>query len=221
MYKRFARPFAAAAAMAILAVALAGPAVAQESAKNTEKGDQSITISDRAIRVLISLAWAYLPEEYARSDGTKVRVDKSDPNKFIVPLDDARRVFSVAYRTAAAQKCGLDEMAFINLSAMMKGERAQEKWSREQLFFLNRLHLATVMYLLERPGEQSADSSTPTGAGGTSQAPSVPELAAQADKDKKAVVACTDAQKDYLKKQIEAYVLDVEMSLPQKKKSSG
>ncbi|MEC9369407.1 MAG: hypothetical protein VX871_12030 [Pseudomonadota bacterium] len=219
MTERFVRSFAAFAAAALLAVYLALPAGAQEADKKAQGEDKTVSISDRGLRVLISLAWAYLPEEYARSDGTTVRVDKSDPNKFIVPVEDARRVFTAAFRTAAAQKCGLEELAYINLSAMMKAERASGKWTKEQLFFSNRLHVSTMQFLLERPGEQAADSSTPSGPGGATQAPSVPELAAQAERDKKAAVKCTDAQKDNIKKQVETYVLDVEMSLPQKKKS--
>ncbi len=103
--------------------------------------------SDRAVRVIVGFAWTLVPEEYEGSDGKQVKVDKSDPAKFMIPMEDARRVIRAAHRSANAQICDLPEHQTANYVKLMKREKTSEKWSSEQLLFINRLHLFTVQWL--------------------------------------------------------------------------
>ncbi len=45
-------------------------------------------LSDSAVRVLMTYAFSIIPEEQPGPDGKPVKLDKSDPNKFLIP--DAR-----------------------------------------------------------------------------------------------------------------------------------
>ena len=52
-----------------------------------------------------------------------VKLDKSDPNKYLIPLDDARHVIRVATRSAYAEVCQLFELEKANFDAMIRTER--------------------------------------------------------------------------------------------------
>jgi hypothetical protein len=109
-------------------------------------GGQQSKLSDRSVNVMSSLAFSIMPEQYAGPDGKPVKVDKSDPNKYLIPVDDARRIIRVATRSAYAEACKLDALEFANFQALMKNEEARKTWSREQLLFIRALHVFSVSY---------------------------------------------------------------------------
>ncbi|MGV1014847.1 MAG: hypothetical protein ACOYB4_07745 [Methyloceanibacter sp.] len=103
-------------------------------------------LSDSAVRVLMTYAFSIIPAETQGPDGKPVKVDKSDPNKFLIPNEDARRVIRAATRSAYAEVCQLPELLQANYSAMMKGEEGKKVWSRDQMLMISALHMFSVSY---------------------------------------------------------------------------
>lgn len=103
-------------------------------------------LSDSAVRVMTTFAFSVIPEQYVGADGKTAKVDKSDPNKFFIPLDDARRVIRVATRSAYAEVCNLPDLERANYQTLMQGEEARKVWSKEQMMFINALHMFSVSY---------------------------------------------------------------------------
>lgn len=104
-------------------------------------------LTDRVVRIMLGFAWGMVPEEYAGDDGKTIKVDKSDPKKFLIPIDDARKVIRAASRSAYAQICGLADRQQANYVTFMRTEKARKVWSSDQMVFINSLHLFTVLYL--------------------------------------------------------------------------
>jgi len=127
----------------LLAVAVAtlclyaGSASAQDSSE----------LSKKTVNVITSFALTTIPSEIKRPDGSVMKIDKSDMSKIVVPVEDARRVIRVARLSAHAQMCDLPQLQAQNYLTMMRQERAKDRWTEEQLLFINRLHLFTVMWL--------------------------------------------------------------------------
>jgi hypothetical protein len=110
-----------------------------------EQGDGK-GMSDSAVRVLMTYAFSIIPEKSTAPDGKVVTTDKSDPNKFLIPNDAARRVIRAATRTAYAEVCQIPELGRANFETMMKGEEARKTWSPEQLQMISALHVFSVSY---------------------------------------------------------------------------
>lgn len=109
-----------------------------------QDGDE---LSEKTVKLITGFAVTTIPSEIKRPDGTVMKIDKSDTSNLTVPLDDARRVIKVARLSAHAQMCELPQLQAQNYLTMMRQERAKDKWTEEQLLFINRLHLFTVMWL--------------------------------------------------------------------------
>ena len=150
-----------AAAAAVLVLLMGAPlraaddsgirTVAEELGQRTKPagasdGDQKGGLSDSAVRVLMTYAFSIIPEETRGDDGKSLKVDKSDPNKFFIPTEDARRVIRVATRSAYAEVCDLPELEKANYRTLMKGEEAKKVWTREQMLAINALHMFAVSY---------------------------------------------------------------------------
>lgn len=116
----------------------AGPASAQDD------GDR---LSEKTVNVISGFALSTIPSEIKRPDGSVMKIDKSDVESIVVPIEDARRVIRVARLSAHAQMCDLPQLQAQNYLTMMRQERGKDKWTEEQLLFINRLHLFTVMWL--------------------------------------------------------------------------
>jgi len=91
----------------------------------------------------MSWAFAALPEKFKFADGEETKIDRGDPKKFYIPVDDARRVIRVAMRSSNADLCGLQKLQINNFRKMMNNEKALGKWSRNQIIFIKQLHIAT------------------------------------------------------------------------------
>jgi hypothetical protein len=154
-------------------------------------------LSDSAVRVLMTYAFSIIPETQTGADGKTVKIDKSDPNLFLIPDEDARRVIRAATRSAYADACQLEDLARANYRALMQTEMAKNKWSEQQLLMINALHMFSASYfagnakISETPEEGAAE-----GEGGDLVAPKRP--------------ACPPEQKQKVENAINAYVQSAE-----------
>ena len=130
------------AGVGLLAAALITATTLGTAHAQTKEGKQ---LSDSSVRTLINYAWAMTPAKFTAPDGKVIEVDKSKPQEVIVPLDTAREVIRVAWYSARAQKCELEEEQRANYQTLMKREQTK-KWTDQQLLFIHELHLFTVMY---------------------------------------------------------------------------
>ena len=150
-----------AAAAAVFALLMAAPLraadnsgmrpVAEELGQRTKpaaapEAEQKGGLSDSAVRVLMTYAISIIPDNYPGPDGKPVKVDKGDPNKFVIPVDDARRIVRAATRSAYAEVCDLKDLARANFETLMKGEEAKKIWSKDQMLLISALHMFSVSY---------------------------------------------------------------------------
>lgn len=103
--------------------------------------------NDRTVRVIMGWAFAAVPEKIKTKDGKEITLDRSDPNKFMIPIDDARRIIRVAMRSTNAKICGLAKLEGQNFLKMMANEKALGKWSREQIKFIQMLHISAGLVI--------------------------------------------------------------------------
>ena len=102
-------------------------------------------LSDSAVRVMSTFALSVLPDKVPDANGEMVKLDKSDPNKYLIPIEDARRVIRVATRSAYAEVCQLLELEKANFDAMIRTERMRA-WTAEQMMFMHALHTFATSY---------------------------------------------------------------------------
>jgi hypothetical protein len=123
--------------------------VAEELGNRTKAPEAEQTapkgLSDSAVRVMSTFALSILPDQVPDPSGEMVKLDKSDPNKYLIPLDDARRVIRVATRSAYAEVCQLFELEKANFDAMIRTERMRA-WTAEQMMFMHALHTFATSY---------------------------------------------------------------------------
>jgi hypothetical protein len=112
----------------------------------TSEGAAKDKLSDSAVRVMSTFALSILPDEIPSKSGEMVKLDKSDPSKYLIPLDDARRVIRVATRSAYAEVCGLPEFEKANYETMLRSEQARQTWSADQMRFIQVLHTFATSY---------------------------------------------------------------------------
>jgi hypothetical protein len=94
----------------------------------------------------MTYAFSIIPETQNGPDGKPVKIDKTDPNVFLIPVEDARRVIRAATRSAYAEACQLENLARANYQAMMQSEMAKKVWSEPQLLMINALHMFSASY---------------------------------------------------------------------------
>jgi hypothetical protein len=110
------------------------------------QGQKKGGLSDSAVRVLMGYAFSVIPEQQPGPDGKQVKLDKSDPNKFMIPGEDARRIIRAATRSAYAEACELPDLAQANYEALMRSEGAKKTWTEPQLLMVNALYLFSASY---------------------------------------------------------------------------
>ena len=150
----------------------AAPAVAEELGNRTKTNGESAAtsggLSDSAVRVMSTFALSILPDEVQDKTGKKYKLDKSDPNVYLIPLDEARRIIRIATRSAYAEACELSELGLANYEAMYRSEAARKTWSNEQMLFIKALHTFATSYfagnakITAEPGD-GADGKTAEG----------------------------------------------------------
>src|SRR6185312_3466381 len=112
----------------------------------TPEAQQKGGLSDSAVRVLLTYAFSLIPETTKGPDGKPAKVDKSDPNVFLIPDEDARRIIRAATRSAYAEACDLGDLARSNYNTLMQTETAKKIWSEQQLLMINALHMFSSSY---------------------------------------------------------------------------
>ena len=103
--------------------------------------------SDRTVRVIMGWAFAAVPDKIKGKDGKEIVLDRSDSSKFMIPVEDARRIIRVAMRSTNAKLCGLQKLEVQNFRKMMAKEKALGKWSANQIRFIHRLHIAAGLVM--------------------------------------------------------------------------
>ena len=183
------------AGLAFAAGATAQTTAAPKGGKESGGKDQ---LSARSVQVITGFALTTIPSEIKQPDGTILKIDRKNPEKITVPVEDARRIILVARNSAHAQICDMPELQAENYLALMRHEQAKKKWSQEQMLFINRLHLFTVMWLtgnvrfVEKQGNKQ------------------PEVLSEPDKKKKKT--CSDKERENVKVNIEAFLKSVQKS---------
>ena len=119
---------------------------AAAAATTTPETQQKSGLSDSAVRVLLTYAFSLIPETTTGPDGKPAKVDKSDPNVFLIPDGDARRIIRAATRSAYAEACELGDLARANYNTLMQTEAAKKIWSDRQLLMINALHMFSASY---------------------------------------------------------------------------
>lgn len=114
--------------------------LAQEKKKETK-------LSERTVRVIMGTAFAGIPDELPKPDGGTVKVDRSDPNKFLIPVEDAREIIISAVLTARAGLCDMEDLGRKHFESIMRRERARGKWTPFQMTFIDVLHATTGLFM--------------------------------------------------------------------------
>jgi hypothetical protein len=183
------------AGLAFAAAATAQTTAAPKTDKEAESKEQ---LSLKSVQLITGFALTTIPSEIKQPDGKVLKIDRSNVQKILVPLEDARRIILIARNSAHAQMCDLPELQAENYLALMRSEQAKKKWSQEQMLFINRLHLFTVMWLtgnvrfLEKDGKKE------------------PQVIAEPDKKKER--ECSPKERDDVKANIEAFLKSVQKS---------
>jgi hypothetical protein len=212
--------------VAIMALALlmgtplhAADGVTAELDKRTKSAGtpegQTGGMSDSAVRVLMTYAFSIIPEEVPGPDGNRIKVDKSDVNKFLLPNEDARRVIRAATRSAYAEICELHELMQANYQTLIRGEEAKNAWSQDQLLMIDALHTFSASYFaggLKITVTEVGDNAPVAGASATtvSKSDAPPEVPADSGAPTEIIGAptpkCPPEQKQKVTESINAYV---------------
>ena len=126
---------------------VAAQTAAAPEAKAPEKETEKKKPSDRAVRVIMGYAFAALPDSVPKRNGEVVQLEREKPDKFMIPIEDARRIIRRASLAARADLCGLKELERKHYGNMMKHERAANKWSSYQFIFIDLLHTTTGLVM--------------------------------------------------------------------------
>jgi len=158
-------------------------------------------LSDKAVRILSRLAMKLVPAKIKDSKGEVIEIDKSKPDEVMIPLEDAKRVIKTARLSAHAHICQMPELEATNYLTLMASERSQNKWSKSQLVFINRLHLFTVMWM-----SGSAEVTSPKDTIKAKKDPKVKDVEKEMADTKSTKRKCSEAEKAEIRKQIEASI---------------
>ena len=178
--------FAKLRVLAGLGLWTAGLAVAPAGA-NAQKPQ----MSEKTVLILMDYAWALTPAEFTTETGKIIRVNKDKFEEVKLPVDDAREVIRIARVSGQAQICEMGDAQTANYETLMEREAARGKWTDQQLVFINKLHLFTVMTMT---GQVKATD------------PDTPKADVPKEMPPKSSVTCTDADRKRIEEQILAYV---------------
>jgi len=126
-----------ACAALLVAFFVGGPASAQE-------------LSEKATRAFMEYAWSLTPEAFTKPNGETILIDKAKKNEVLIPLDVAREVIRAGRLSAHAQVCELAQEQADNHNSLMRREIKKNRWTPQQIVYINQLHLTVVMLLTGR-----------------------------------------------------------------------
>jgi hypothetical protein len=101
-------------------------------------------LNDKMVNWLMNYAAAGMLPKYTTQEGKVVTIDRTKPDEFLIPVEDARQVVKVAYNTARAQICHLKDKEDANVEALLKHVAAAKKWSDKQVLYIRQLQLFVV-----------------------------------------------------------------------------
>ena len=107
-------------------------------------------LSDKSAQVVMEYAWGLVPQQFTMPNGKTILIDRKKKEDIVVPLDVAREVIRVGYRSALAKVCNLNEDQIKNYNSLMHREIEKKKWTDQQLIYISQLHLTTMMLLTGR-----------------------------------------------------------------------
>jgi hypothetical protein len=171
-----------------------------EAAQGASKG-----LSDSAVRVMSTFALSIIPDQVPAANGKMIKLDKSDPNKYLIPLDDARRVIRVATRSAYAEVCQLLDLEKANFEAMTRSERTHG-WTPDQMMFIKALHTFATSYFtgnvkITEQADNADKAAKPQEGAPAANATAGPATTITAKK-----LECQPGQKEKVAQAISAYV---------------
>jgi len=105
--------------------------------------NQKESPSDRIVALIMSTAFSGMPEKLPNNKGEMITLDLSDPKKYMIPFDDARRIIRRAYMSAKVDLCGLRDLERRHFKSIMRYELALKKWTSYQLTYIDILHATT------------------------------------------------------------------------------
>ena len=166
------------ACAALLAVGVLFPASAEE-------------LSEKATRAFMEYAWSLTPEAFTKPNGETIQIDKSKKTEVMIPLDVAREVIYAGRLSAHAQVCELSKEQADNHNSLMRRELQSNRWTPQQIVYINQLHLTVVMMLTGRIKLVEKDGDKEVTIEDTQKAPAP---------------SCSAEQKEKVKELIAAYV---------------
>lgn len=104
-------------------------------------------LSEKSVKTIMEYAWTFTPDRFTRPNGQTIEIDRKHKEAVIVPFDVAAEIIKVGRLSAHAQTCRLIEEQVLNHRSLMKREEMKNKWSPQQIVYINQLHLITVMLL--------------------------------------------------------------------------
>lgn len=168
-----------------LTAALSLPASAQEKAAGDKK-----QLSENSVITLMNYAWTVLPAKFTTPERKTIEVDKSKRDAMI-PVAAAWDIIKAGNLSAQAQVCDLWEDQVANYDALMMREQQKKQWSEQQLLYISTLHRMTIhmaagkLRVVDKPNDETQIFLEPI----------------ESSKS-----GCTDAQKQTIKDNVEAYV---------------
>jgi hypothetical protein len=173
-------------------------AVAAQDSAAPKTDKEASELSLKSVKLITGFALTTIPSEIKQPDGKVIKIDRNNLDRILVPLDDARRIIVAARNSAHAQMCDLPELQAENYLALMRTEQAKNKWTPEQMLFINRLHLFTVMWLTGNVKFMEKDK----------DGKKEPTVISEPDKGEKKT--CSPDEKAKVKTNIEAYLKEVQ-----------
>jgi hypothetical protein len=107
-------------------------------------------LSEKATRAFMEYAWSLTPEAFTKPNGETILIDKTKKNEVMIPLDVAREVIRAGRLSAHAQVCELSKEQADNHNSLMRRHVESNKWTPQQIVYINQLHLTVVMLLTGR-----------------------------------------------------------------------
>lgn len=104
-------------------------------------------LSEKSIKTIMEYAWTFTPDRFTRPNGQTIEIDRKNKEAVVVPFDVAAEIIKAGRLSAHAQTCRLIEEQVLNHRSLMKREELKNKWSAQQIVYINQLHLITVMLL--------------------------------------------------------------------------
>jgi hypothetical protein len=154
-------------------------------------------LNDKMVNWLMNYAAAGMLPKYTTQEGKVVTIDRTKPDEFLIPVEDARQVVKVAYNTARAQICHMKDEEIANSEALVKHAIVSKKWTDKQLLYIRQLQLFVVQITVGSVTIKQVDEKSQT----LQVLPTPDNL--------KKPRPCDDAEAQKLASTIDAYVKEV------------